>query len=75
MFTIEMDWDETSIRILDQTGEHEDVEFLVYEDSVYIRQWDEDLQRHHIIIMSPHQFDEFTEALDLPEGAYMLVPK
>lgn len=72
MFTIEMDWDELSIRILDQTGAHEDVEFLVYEDIVYIRQWDEDLERHSLISMSPQQFEELAASMNLPEGAYLL---
>ena len=35
MFTIEMDWDETAITILDSTGEHEDVQFLVYDDRLH----------------------------------------
>lgn len=72
MFTIEMDWDETAITILDQTGEHEDVQFLVYEDIVYIRQWDEDMQRHILITMSPHMFEELAASIELPEGAYMI---
>ena len=75
MFTIEMDWDELGIRILDQTGEYEDVEFLIYDDSVYIRQWDEDLEQHHIITISPHQFEELSYAMNLPEGAYVLNKK
>jgi hypothetical protein len=72
MFTIEMQWDELSIRILDQTGEHEDVEFLVYDDIVYIRQWDEDLEKHILIAMSPIMFDELVASTELPEGSYML---
>jgi hypothetical protein len=72
MFTVEMDWDELSIRILDQTGEHEDVEFIVYDDIVYIRQWNEILEKHTLITMSPIMFDELTASMDLPEGSYML---
>lgn len=72
MFTIEMDWDELGIRILDQTGEHEDVEFIIYDDVVYIRQWDEDLERHYIITMSPQQFEELSYAMNLPEGSYVI---
>lgn len=72
MFTIEMDWDELGIRILDQTGEYEDVEFLIYDDVVYIRQWDEDLEQHHIINISPQQFEELSYAMNLPTGSYIL---
>lgn len=72
MFTIEMEWDETAITILDQRGEYEDVQFLIYDDIVYIRQWDEDMQRHVLIAMSPEMFDELVVASELPEGSYML---
>jgi hypothetical protein len=72
MFTVEMDWDETAIIILDQNGGYEDVQFIVFDDIVYIRQWDEDLNRFNVITMSPIMFEEFRSALELPEGAYML---
>jgi hypothetical protein len=75
MFTIEMDWDETAITILDQTGNYEDVQFLVFDDIVYIRQWDEDLEKFDTIVMSPEMFDSFRSALNLPEGTYMTVKK
>lgn len=75
MFTVEMDWDDTTITILDQTGNYEDVQFVVFDDIVYIRQWDEDLDRFDTIVMSPEMFEEFRAALNLPEGAYMTVKK
>ena len=72
MFTIETEWDELGIRILDQTGQYEDVEFLIYDDVVYIRQWDEDLEQHYIITLSPQQFEELTYAMNLPDGTYVV---
>ena len=72
MFTIEMDWDETAITVLDQTGEHEDIQFLIYEDVAYLRQFDNEANRHVVITMSPDQFGEIMEAMNLPEGAYLL---
>ncbi|MBT4995876.1 MAG: hypothetical protein HOM88_05330 [Hellea sp.] len=71
MFTIEMDWDETAVQVLDQTGEYEDVEYILYDDIVYIRQWDEDLQKYSVIAMTADMFRDFSFALDLPEGAYI----
>jgi hypothetical protein len=71
MFTIEMDWDETAITILDQDGEHEDVQFYIYDDMVYIRQWDEDYAKHILITMSPGMFDELIKSMHLPEGSYL----
>ena len=72
MFTIEMDWDETALTILDSTGSHEDVQFLIYDDIVYIRQWDQDGNCFSLIEMSPEQFNEMNAAIHLPEGAYLM---
>lgn len=70
MFTIEMDHDETTVTILDENDGYEDVQFLIFDDIVYIRQWNEELDLFETIVMSPDMFDEFRKALDLPEGAY-----
>jgi hypothetical protein len=72
MFTIEMDWDETAITVLDQTGENEDVQFLIYDDVAYIRQFDNDTNRFSIITMSPDQIGEIIASMNLPEGAYLM---
>ena len=72
MFTIEMDWDETALTILDSTGSHEDVQFLIYDDIVYIRQWDQGGNCFSLIEMSPEQFNEMNAAMHLPEGAYLM---
>jgi hypothetical protein len=70
MFTIEMDWDETAITILDQDANYEDVQFIIYDDIVYIRQWDDDIERFNTIAMSPNMFDDFRTSLNLPVGSY-----
>ena len=75
MFTIEMDHDEVGITILDQDGNYEDVQFIVYDDIVCIRQWNEEEEEFSMIAMSPDMFDEFRQALDLPSGAYMMKEK
>lgn len=72
MFTVEMDWDETAITVLDQTGEHEDVQFLIYDDIAYIRQFDLDTNRHQVIQMSPDQLREIMASFDLPVGTYIM---
>ena len=72
MLTIEMDWDETAITVLDQTGENEDVQFLIYDDIAYIRQFDNDTNRFSIITMSPDQIGEIIASMNLPEGAYLM---
>ena len=70
MFTTEIDHDEILITILDETDYHEDVQFVIFDDIVYIRQWSEELELFETVAMSPDMFDEFRKALNLPEGAY-----
>lgn len=72
MFTVEIDWDETAVTVLDPEGKEEDVQVLMYEDIVYIRQWNEQLHRFSVISMSPKQFHQLNVAMDYPEGAYIV---
>lgn len=75
MFTIEMDMEETLITLLDPEGKEEDVQFILYEDVVYIRQWCEETQRFSVIGLSPVQFQQLAHSFDLPEGTYKLEKK
>ena len=75
MFTVEMDWDETAIVILDDDGHHEDLQMMMYEDIVYLRQLDDDLRRHNYIVVSPDMMRAFQTAWHLPEGAYRFARK
>ena len=70
MFTIEIDWDETAITILDDHGEYEDLQVIMYDDVVYIRQWDEDFQKHNYVVISPEMMLAFQQSWNLPNGAY-----
>lgn len=72
MFTIEMDWDETAITILDETGQYEDLQVILYDDICYIRQWDHDLRRHHYVTVSPEQMLALQSSFTLPVGAYTM---
>jgi hypothetical protein len=71
MFTVEMDHDETIVTILDDVGVRGDVSFFFYDDMVYIRQYDEKKDKYDIILMSPEMWQEFMEAWNRPEGAYV----
>lgn len=70
MFTVEMDWDEIAITVLDEGAFHEDVQCLIYEDTVFIRQWNDKENRFSVIAMSPEMFDELRVSFDQGEGAY-----
>ena len=72
MFTVEMDFDEIAITILDESGQYEDVQFFIYDDIVYIRQFFEQVGAFSVIAMTPEMFEEFRKALEKPEGAYIM---
>ena len=72
MWTTEFDWDETAITVLDESGSYEDVQVLMYEDIVYIRQWFEEMQRFSVIQMTPKQFNEMNLAMSHSDGAFIV---
>lgn len=75
MFTVEMDSDggrAASIITLDQSGEHEDVEVLIYDDEVYIQQHDDEYDSTHIVILSTQQWLDILAAMNLTDGAYYI---
>jgi hypothetical protein len=75
MFTIEMDWDETAITILDETGQYEDLEIMMYDDICYMRQFLEDTNKYSLIAITPEMMYEFMKSFKLPEGAYLVKHK
>ena len=72
MFTVEMDWDETAITILDDSGQFEDFQIIIYDDIVYMRQWFEEANRYNVIALTPEMLHQFNLSFKLPVGAYML---
>lgn len=71
MFTVEMDHDETTITILDNEGNWDDVELIMYDDVIYFRQYDEQEGFMQMIAMSPQMFHEMLESMNRPEGSYV----
>ena len=74
MFTVEMDADlgkAILITSIDEENIYEDVSVLVYDDEVYIQQYDDDYDTNNIIIMSIDQWSDLIDSLDLPSGVYM----
>jgi hypothetical protein len=70
-FTIEHVFKESIITVLDDGGQLEDVEVLLDEDSVFIRQFNNELDRYELIELTHQQLSELTTALGLPEGTYV----
>lgn len=71
MFSVEFDHDEIAVKVVDEHENFEDVDVLIYDDMVYIRQWCEDSQYYKTVGMSPNMWDELLTALGQSEGVYV----
>ena len=72
MFTVEMDFDEIEITVMDDTGEHEDLKVHIFDDIVYIRQFDDEAPWPETIAMSPDMWDQLILAIQSPEGTFQV---
>jgi hypothetical protein len=70
MFTVEMDEEKTVIVVLDNEGNHPESWIYIYDDVVYIRQYDEDIEEVNIITLSPEQFYGLMKAMKKNPGVY-----
>lgn len=75
MFTVEMDTDKgqsCTIVTLDSEGNMADVEVMLYDDMVAIRQVSEQdaATFTDLIVMTPQQWSDILTAMKLPSGAY-----
>lgn len=70
MFTNEFEWDATVTTILDETAEHEDVQVYIEDSGVFIRQFNENSNKHDLIVMTHRMFYEFLAAMRTAEGTY-----
>ena len=72
IFTNEFEFEETVTTIMDETAEYEDVQVMITDDQVFIRQWDDDREKYEIIVMSHKMFYELQEAMKQPSGLFYL---
>ncbi len=70
MFQNEIDFDETITTIIDDYAVHEDVQLIIDDNEVFVRQWNEQLQRYDLIVMSHKMFLELQQALQHTEGLF-----
>lgn len=75
MFTIEFDMDETAITVMDDTGELEDVQALLYDDYCHIRQWNEKTNLFEVVTLKAEMYLKLMEAWKLGDGTYVLQKK
>ena len=71
MFSVEHEFDNTTITVLDDSGEQEDVAVILFDDLVYIRQYVEDTELASVVTMTPKMFAELIEAYNRGEGSFI----
>lgn len=72
MFSVEHEFDSTTITVLDDSGEEEDVAVILFDDVVYIRQYLADTDAAAIIQLTPKMFTEIMLAWNSAEGSYIV---
>tara|TARA_R110001606_G_C15054995_1_gene614050 strand:+ start:353 stop:586 length:234 start_codon:yes stop_codon:yes gene_type:complete len=71
MFTVEFESDASIITTIDERDRFEDVEMIIGDDgTVYIRQFEHDLEQYQMLFMSSQQWLDLMTAYQSPEGAY-----
>ena len=74
MFTVEFERDASVITVLDETGQYDDVEVIIGEDSeVFIRQFDDENNSYDIIIMTYAQLIDILASLNSTEGMHRVL--
>ena len=71
MFSVEHEFDNTTVTVLDDSGEQEDVAVILFDDVVYIRQYVEDTDMASVVTMTPKMFAELIEAYNRGEGSFV----
>lgn len=73
MFTVEFEPDASVITSLDETGEMEDVEVIISDDDVvFMRQWQEELGKYEMLVLSYQQLLDITASLQTTEGLHKI---
>lgn len=72
MFQNEIEWSESITTVLDNDNIFEDLQLIISDNGVFIRQWNENLQFYHVIEMSHEMFVELQTALECGEGIFQL---
>ena len=71
MFTNEIEWDETVTTVMDYTGTEEDVVLFIDDHGVFIRQYNEQLDKYDLVTLSHKMFSEMLEAMKQKEGFFV----
>ena len=72
MFTIEFLPDHTLVTSLDEDDMCEDVQMVLTDESIYLMQYDQQLQETQTILISLQQLTDLFASLDRSEGSYYI---
>ena len=72
MFTVEFEYDEFLVTVVDDTAKKEDVGIIINDDVVYIRQFNIKRNKYELITLTHKMFEELQQAMHKPEGAYFI---
>lgn len=71
MFTNEFDFDgSTTTTVLDETAKFEDIQLVITDDYVFLRQWNERMQKFDVITMSHKMYYDLIESKNHSEGLF-----
>ena len=70
MFTVEHEDTYTVVTTLDQAGLYADIEVILDETDVVLRQFNEETRSYDLINISHQQFKDIIASLSKAEGAY-----
>ena len=73
MFTNEFEYDSTITTILDSSAKWPDVELIIDDAGVYIRQYSEKKNSYDLIVMTPRMFHELMIAMKTTSGAFEVI--
>lgn len=71
MFTNEFEFDHTVTTVLDETAGFEDVQLVIDDGGVFIRQYNEAAAEHDCVIMSHKMLNDLIMAMKTKEGVFM----
>ena len=73
MFTVEFEADSSVVTVLDESGQMEDIEVIISDDDVvFMRQWDDDLGKYEMLVMTYQQLLDITASLQTTEGLHKI---
>ena len=71
MFTVETEFDRTTVTVIDQIGEHEDLVAVFSDNGIFLKQYDEYAGRHLTLHVTEKQFTDLYLALNSTDGTFI----